>query len=368
MPKINPEIETFARIKVIGVGGSGGNAINHMIDCGIRGVEFISVNTDTQDLHKSQAKKKIHIGKNLTKGLGSGMDPDIGQKAAEETKEELQEAVKGADMLFIAGGMGGGTCSGAAPIIARVAKEEGALVVGVITKPFSFEGERRRRISLQALEALEKEVDALIVIPNDRLLVAATGETSFQDAFGMCDDVLRQAVEGISELITVPGIINIDYADIKAVMTEAGSAFMGVGRATGKDRAENAVIEAINSPLLDIEIGGAKGVLFAISGGADLTMSEVNSIAQTITQNIDPDAKVIFGAIRDNKLKKGEIKVTVIATGFGNGVHKKSLFSEKSKGKDVDISNEKADEIIDDTKDDDSDWSAIPAFLRRDKK
>jgi len=315
MPKVNPEIETFARIKVMGVGGGGNNALDHMVSSKIKGVEFIAVNTDTQDLHQALAKKKLHIGKNLTKGLGSGMDPEIGQKSAEETKAEIQEAVKGADMLFIAAGMGGGTGSGAAPVIARIAKEEGVLTVGVVTKPFSFEGERRRRIAIEALEKLEKEVDALIVIPNDRLLSATDENTSFREAFKMSDDVLKQAVEGISELITTPGIINIDYADIKAVMSNAGSAFMGIGRASGKDRAEAAASQAINSPLLDIEVSGAKGVLFSISGGDDLTMNEVNIIAERITQNIDTNARVTFGTIRDLGLKKGEIKITVIATG-----------------------------------------------------
>ncbi len=328
MPKVNPEIETFARIKVIGVGGGGGNALNHMVSAKINGVEFISVNTDTQDLHHSKADKKIHIGKNLTKGLGSGMNPTIGQSAAEETKAEVQEAIKGADMVFVAAGMGGGTGTGASPIVARIAREEGILTVGVVTRPFNFEGEQRKAIANAGIDALEKEVDALITIPNDRLLAIAGDNMSFKDAFTISDDILKQAVESISELITTPGIINIDYADIQAILREAGSAFMGIGKATGDSRAREAATEAINSPLLDIEVDGAKGVLFAISGGDDLTMSEVNEIATIITNSIDPNARVIFGTIHDDNLKKGEIKVTVIATGFEGSTQKKiSIFS-----------------------------------------
>ncbi len=375
MPKINPEIETFARIKVIGVGGGGTNAINHMIDENIEGVEFVAINTDTQDLHHSNATRKIHIGKNLTKGLGSGMNPEVGQAAAEETKAEIQEAIKGADMVFVAAGMGGGTGTGASPTVARMAKEQGILTIGVVTKPFSFEGEQRRRIAESGLEELEKEVDALITIPNDRLLSIAGDDMSFKDAFSISDDILKQAVEGISELITTPGIINIDYADIQTTLSNAGTAFMGIGRASGEGRSKDAAIEAINSPLLDMAIDGAKGVLFAISGGDDLTMSEVNEIASIITESIDSSARVIFGTIRDAKLKKGEIKVTVIATGFDTIVQKKptlnafrkdesSVISEKplKNNKKVEIEEIEEIEEIDDNEDD---WSAVPAFLRR---
>lgn len=370
MPKVNPEIETFARIKVIGVGGGGNNALNHMIDAKINGVEFIAVNTDTQDLHHSHADKKIHIGKNLTKGLGSGMNPDIGKSAAEETKAEIQEAIKGADMVFIAAGMGGGTGTGASPTVARVAKEEGILTVGVVTRPFGFEGQQRSRIAEAGIEELEKEVDALITIPNDRLLGIAGDNMSFKDAFVISDDILKQAVESISELITTPGIINIDYADIQTILRNAGSAFMGIGRATGESRAREAATEAINSPLLDIEVNGARGVLFAISGGDDLTMNEVNEIATTITESIDSDAKVIFGTIHDNKLKKDEIKVTVIATGFGSQPKKGVItpLSKREEKVEKPVKNETEDieeiEEIDDT----DDWSAVPAFLRRGKK
>ncbi len=383
MPKINPEIETFARIKVIGVGGSGANAINHMIDSKISGVEFIAINTDTQDLHHSKAQKKIHIGKNLTKGLGSGMNPEIGRASAEETKAEIQEAIKGADMVFVAAGMGGGTGTGAAPIIAKTAKEEGILTIGVVTKPFSFEGTQRQKIANEGIDELEKEVDALITIPNDRLLIVAGDNMSFKDAFAQSDDILKQAVEGISELITTPGIINIDYADIETTLSNAGAAFMGIGIKSGENRAQEAALEAINSPLLDIEVDGAKGVLFAISAGDDLTMNEVNEIASTITESIDPNARVIFGTIHDDKLKNGDIKVTVIATGFDpskqqkkasfttpflNKEEKEDEIKEDSNIKKKKIEPKDIEEIeeIDDTEDDE--WSAVPAFMRRGKK
>lgn len=316
MPNITPEIEAFARIKVLGVGGSGRNAINHMITQKVKGVDFIAINTDAQDLHHSLAKKKIHIGKNLTRGLGTGMNPDMGKRAAEETKEEIQESIKGADMIFVACGLGGGTGSGASPLVARTAKELGALTVAVVTKPFFFEGQQRGAIADSALDELRKEVDAIIVIPNDRLLSTIDRATTVKNAFATCDEVLRQAVEGISNLITTPGIINIDFADIRAIMENAGSALMGIGNASGENRAVEAAKMAINSPLLDISITGAKGVLFSIAGGEDLTMFEIQDAAKVITESIDPQAKVIFGTVRDDKLKKNEIKITVIATGF----------------------------------------------------
>lgn len=316
MAKINPEIETFARIKVVGVGGSGKNAVNHMVSSQVQGVEFIAINTDAQDLQNSLAKRKIHIGKNLTRGLGTGMNPDLGRRAAEETKEEIQEVLKGADMVFIAGGMGGGTGTGAAPVVAQTAKELGALTVGVVTRPFSFEGAQRGRLADAGLDELRKQVDALIVIPNDRLLAIVDKNTTVKSAFAMCDDVLRQAVVGISDLITTPGEINVDFADIRSVMENAGSALMGIGTASGDKRAEEAAKAAINSPLLDISIHNAKGVLFAVAGGEDLGMLEIQEAARIITESIDPNARVIFGTIHDSSLKKNEIKVTVIATGF----------------------------------------------------
>lgn len=400
MAKINPDIETIARIKVIGVGGSGKNALNHMISSKVRNVEFIAMNTDTQDLHNSLAEKKIHLGKNLTKGLGAGMNPEVGKRAAEETKAEVQDAIKGADMVFIACGMGGGTGTGAAPIVARASKEQGILTVGVVTKPFFFEGNQRMRIAEAGLAELSKEVDAIIVIPNDRLLSISGKDTSLKDAFALCDNVLRDAVEGISDLITTPGIINVDFADIRAIMADAGTALMGIGSASGENRAVAAATEAINSPLLDISINGARGVLFAISGADDLTMHEIQEAAKVITEAIDKDAKVIFGTIHDDRLKKGEIKVTVIATGFAGELPKKTLFQdrerepaplketvkvvakeEKEEKKEINNSLPSTSEYIkkqptetivieDDSFLDDAgdDWSAVPAFLRRPKK
>jgi cell division protein FtsZ len=399
MPKVNPAIETFARIKVIGIGGSGKNALNHMIVNKVRGVEFICMNTDTQDLHHSLAEKKIHIGKNITKGLGTGMNPEVGRKAAEETKAEIQDTIKGSDMVFIACGMGGGTGTGASPIVAKAAREQGILTVAVVTKPFFFEGNQRMKIADKGLEELSKEVDAIIVIPNDKLLQISDKNTNFRDAFATCDDVLRQAVEGISDLITTPGIINVDFADIKAIMSDAGSALMGIGSASGEKRAEKAALQAINSPLLEVSINGAKGVLFAISGGDDITIHEIQEAAKIITESIDKDAKVIFGTIRDEKLKKGEIKVTVIATSFPADMPRKTLFStttssviqtllkeenaqtakkeihssiknQNTNNSDFAKKPEKKPEVIEEIiiDDDAEDWSAIPAFLRRNKK
>ncbi len=397
MQKINQAIESFARIMVIGIGGSGKNAINHMITSKVKGVSFICMNTDTQDLHHSLAEKKIHIGKNLTKGLGAGMDPEVGKKAAEETKSEIQDVIKGADMIFIACGMGGGTGTGAAPIVARAAREQGILTVAVVTKPFFFEGNHRMKIAEKGIDDLAKEVDAIIIIPNDKLLQLADKNTNFKDAFSSCDNVLRQAVEGISDLITTPGIINVDFADIKTVMRDAGSALMGIGIASGEKRAEKAALAAINSPLLEVSIHGAKGVLFAISGGDDLTIHEIQEAAKVITESIDKDAKVIFGTIRDEKLKKGELKVTVIATNFPADMPRKSLFSGTTgasnqtllkednmalakkeinntingnlNGNDFMKKGDKKSEPIKDIiiEDDTDNWSAVPAFLRRKK-
>lgn len=398
MPKVNPAIETFARITVIGVGGSGKNALNHMVSSKVRNVQFIAMNTDTQDLHNSLAEQKIHLGKNLTKGLGAGMNPEVGKRAAEETKAEIQDAIKGSDMVFIAGGMGGGTGTGAAPVIARASKEQGILTVGVVTKPFFFEGNQRMRLADEGLAELKKEVDAIIVIPNDRLLSIAGKDTSFKDAFAMCDDVLRQAVEGISDLITTPGIINVDFADIKAIMADTGTALMGIGQASGEDRAVKAATEAINSPLLEVSIDGAQGVLFAIAGSDDLTIHEIQEAAKVITQSVDKDAKIIFGTIKDDRLGKGEVKVTVIATGFPQDVTtrkavvqpiridttistkkeepkeevktEEQTFSAPSEYVKKSDTNTKPERIIidDDFSDDTDDWSAVPAFLRRNKK
>ncbi len=316
MAEIKPDIETFAKIKVVGVGGSGNNAISRMIDAKIKGVEFVAINTDAQALHHSKAQEKVHIGKNLTKGLGAGMNPEIGRQAAEENRDEIQEVLKGADMVFVACGLGGGTGSGAAPIVAETAKELGALTVGVVTKPFAFEGSQRRAIAEEALENLKDRVDTLITIPNDKLLSIIDRKTTLVNAFRIVDDVLRQGVQGISDLITKPGIVNVDFADVRAIMEDSGSALMGIGIAAGDNRAVEAAKAAINSPLLELSIDGAKGVLFNISGSSDLTMLEINEAANIITENIDPNAKVIFGAVMDDQIRKGEIQVTVVATGF----------------------------------------------------
>ena len=395
MPQIKPDVEAFARIKVLGVGGSGGNAINHMINSKVKGVDFLAINTDTQDLHHSLASKKIHIGKNLTKGLGTGMNPELGKRAAEETKEELQEALKGADMVFVACGMGGGTGSGAAPIVAKIARELGVLTIAVVTRPFMFEGLQRNKIAEVAIDELKKNVDAIIVVPNDRLMSLVTKETTAKSAFAICDDILKQAVEGISDLITTPGIINIDFADIRAVIENAGSALMGIGKASGDKRAEDAAKMAINSPLLEVSINGAKGVLFSIAGGDDVTLFEIQEAAKIITESIDPNAKVIFGTVHTDKLKKDEIQITVIASGFSDmsATNKKSLFhsittpasnshvatpkhtahtpvEEKKMKQEKDKTTPTL--VIDDEKNkqisEDDDWGVVPAFLRRSNK
>jgi cell division protein FtsZ len=327
MPQVKPEVETFARIKVVGVGGSGKNATNHMINAKVKSVDFLVVNTDAQDLHNSLSKKKIHIGKNLTKGLGAGMNPEVGKRAAEETKEEIQEALKNSDMVFVAGGLGGGTCTGAGPVVAKIAREMGSLTIGVVTKPFSFEGQNRMRLAEQGLDDLSSAVDALIVIPNDKLLAAVGKDTTAKQAFAMCDEVLRQAVEGISDLITMPGTVgNIDFADIRAVLEDAGSALMGIGTASGEKRAEEAAKAAISSPLIDVSIHGAKGVLFSIAAGDDLTMWEIQEAAKIITDSVDPNAKIIFGTVKDEKLKKNEIKITVIAANFPDSHNVRKMY------------------------------------------
>lgn len=315
MPQVAPAIETFARIKVVGVGGAGGAAVNRMVEAGIEGVEFIVVNTDAQALHHSKAQKKIHIGKDTTRGLGAGADPSVGQKAAEESLDEIKAAVDGADMVFVTLGAGGGTGSGAGHIVAKAAVEGGALVVGFATKPFAFEGEKRRRNAETAIDKLRGSVDTLIVIPNDRLLQTIDRQTPLLEAFRVADDVLRQGVQGISDLITVHGLINLDFADVKAVMRNAGSALMGIGRASGENRAIQAAQQAVESPLLEVSIDGARGILFNVIGGMDMSMHEINTAAETITAAADPDANIIFGATINPELE-GEVIITVVATGF----------------------------------------------------
>jgi cell division protein FtsZ len=420
--KITPEIETFARIRVVGVGGGGGNAINHMINSKVKSVEFIAINTDAQDLHRSLAKRKIHVGKNLTRGLGAGMNPDLGRRAAEETRQEIQEALQGSDMVFITCGMGGGTGTGAAPTVARIAKEQGALVVAVVTKPFFFEGQLRRDIAEQGLTELKGEVDAFIVIPNDKILSIIDPGVTAKNAFAMCDEILRQAVEGVSDIITNNGDINADFNDIKTIMEGAGPALMGIGVSEGDRRAQDAATQAVNSPLLDVSIKGAKGVLFVIAGSEDLGMLEIQEASVVITESVDKNAKIIFGLMKDERLKKGQIRLIVIATGFPDAENataplkmpERSLFTMPAKEQQevrgkiyndlikptpaqveeepelfdepvrkeeprrkeepiVTATPQKKDEptlppVVPATDDEDEVWGAIPSFLRRHKK
>jgi cell division protein FtsZ len=408
--RVTPEIETFARIRVVGVGGSGCNAINHMINSKVKGVEFIAVNTDAQDLHRSLAKRKIHIGKNLTRGLGAGMNPELGRRAAEETRQEIQEAIQGSDMVFITCGMGGGTGTGGASVVAKISKELGALTIAVVTRPFAFEGAQRTEIADRGLVDLKKEVDAYLIIPNDKLLSIVEAQTTAKNAFALADEILRQAVEGVSDIITTPGEINTDFNDIKTIMEDAGPALMGIGIADGDNRARDAAAQAVNSPLLDVSINGAKGILFVVAGSEDLGILEVQEAAKVINESVDKNAKVIFGIMRDEKLKKGQIRIIVIATGFPeteneNRGLERSLFAmapkeqreERSKvmpeTKRVEITPDPADEapakperaepivtaqpqrridnemikppVVDE---EDETWGAIPSFLRRHKK
>lgn len=361
MAQIKPEIETFARIKLVGVGGSGSNAVERMSSSKIKGIEILAINTDTQDLHHTNVSTKVRIGKNATRGLGAGMNPEIGRLAAEENRDEIRSALKGADMVFITCGLGGGTGTGASPVIAEIAKEIGALTVAVVTKPFSFEGNQRARIAESGLTQLRERVDTLVTIPNDRILNIIDRKVSILNAFSIVDDVLLQAVQGISDLIIMPGIINIDFADVRAIMSEAGPALLGIGRASGNERALAAAKAAINSPLLEISIAGAKGVLFNISGGADISMLEINEAAKIITESIDPDAKVIFGAVQDRSLRKGEIKITVIATGFNSSLRAAPLFNQIKAEKEK-KNNEQFKSLEEETE-----WE-VPTFLRKKKK
>jgi cell division protein FtsZ len=347
------EMQQFADIKVIGVGGGGNNAINRMIEAGLKGVEFISVNTDSQALFLSKAEKKIQVGEKLTKGLGAGADPEIGMKAAQENEDDILRALQGADMVFVTAGMGGGTGTGGAPVIARLAKQVGALTVGVVTKPFSFEGRKRNQQAEIGIQELKNEVDSLITIPNDRLLQVVDKNTAFNDAFRIADDILRQGVQGISDLIAVPGVINCDFADVKTVMKNTGSALMGIGRAKGDNRAAEAARMAVSSPLLETSIEGARGVLFNISGGSNLTLFEINEAAEIIHQSADVEANIIFGA-NINDVLEDEVMVTVIATGFDA---KKPVLSEPVLRSSRPV--ESAQSILD--KND----LEIPPFLRR---
>lgn len=315
MPQIKPDIETFAKIKVVGVGGSGGSAVDRMVKTNIRGVDFVVMNTDVQALHHNSADHKLHIGKTITRGLGAGMDPEMGKRSAEEARNEIRESLKDSNMVFITCGLGGGTGSGASPVIAEVAREAGALTVAVVTRPFGFEGPQRKAIADQAYEELARKVDTIITIPNDRVLQIIDKKTSLLEAFKIVDDVLRQGVQGISELITVPGLINVDFADVKSIMSDTGSALMGIGHGSGENRAIEAAKAAISSPLLELSIEGAKGILFTITGGSNLGMQEVSDAAEVITASTDKEVRVIFGTVIDESLGD-DIRITVIATGF----------------------------------------------------
>lgn len=387
----------LAKIKVVGVGGGGGNAITRMAEEIPKGIELIAINTDIQDLNHTKAKKKIHVGKNLTRGLGTGMNPEIGRQAAEENRSEITDALKGADMIFIAAGFGGGTGTGAGPIVAEVAKELGILTVAVVTRPFSFEGAKRGQIAHEGIIKLRDKVDTLITIPNDKIFSLINKDTSLLKAFEAIDEVLKNSVCGITELIMAPGIINVDFADVKTIMEGTGSAVIGIGKASGKDRAVNAANAAINSPLIESSIEGAKGVLFSVSGKRDLKMSEVNDVARIISDSVDPAARIIFGAYNDRDLEKGQIKVTLVATGFGAEMSKSSvllpnlfiastqkpsiepirdiedekdekksgrgIFQGPSKGK-----NSEKEEIASQNKKEKEDILDIPAFLRRKRR
>lgn len=391
MPEIKPaDIQTFATIKVVGVGGAGGAAVNRMIDAGVHGVEFIAINTDAQALHNSKAEKKIHIGRDTTRGLGAGADPSVGQQAAEESSEDIKKNIEGADLIFITIGAGGGTGSGAGHVVASIAHDLGILVVGVATKPFSFEGEKRRQNAEWAITRLGQQVDTLITIPNDRLLQTIDRRTPLLETFKIADDVLRQGVQGISELITEHGLINLDFADVKTIMQHAGSALMGIGRANGENRAVQAAQQAIESPLLEVSIDGARGVLFNITGGYDMSMHEINEAAEVITNAVAPDANIIFGATLKPELED-ELIITVIATGFDSAYfHRNPLQDTKAVEPDVSSEEEVKEEDIskidmnlssqstaheDFTKEETpkniwnyDDEADTPAFLRRRKK
>jgi len=349
-----PQSTDFAKIKVAGVGGAGSNAVNRMIEEGIGGVDFIAINTDAQALLLSDAPQRIQIGQKLTRGLGAGGNPVIGQEAAEESREALAEVLKGSDMVFLTAGIGGGTGTGAAPIIAQVAKTVGALTIGVVTKPFSFEGTRRRQVAEEGIERLKEEVDTLIVIPNDRLLEIVDRRASVQDAFQVADDVLRQGIQGISELITVPGLINLDFNDVRSIMGEGGAALMAIGHGSGDNRAMEAAQRATTSSLLDVSIDGARGILFNVTGGPDMSLFEVNEAAEIIRETAHPDVNVLFGAVIDPQME-GQIKITVIATGFHASADQRMLTVPMSESMrvPVDLGVYEAEELD------------IPAFLRR---
>lgn len=363
MLEFDMDQDDFAKIKVVGVGGGGNNAVNRMIDAGVKGVEFLVFNTDRQALKNSNAETKIQLGEKITKGLGAGANPEIGEQAAEESLDEIREALDGADMVFITAGMGGGTGTGAAPVIADVAKELGLLTVGVVTKPFTFEGRKRAKSAELGINALKGKVDTLVIIPNDRLLSIADKKTSFSQAFEMADDILKQGIQGISDLISVPNLINLDFADVKTIMYDKGIAHMGIGRASGDDRATEAAKLAINSPLLETSIEGAKSVLLNITAGSDLGIFEVNEAADLIRDCVSEDANIIFGAGIDESLKD-EVKITVIATEFDQYKDDKKYKKDKK----VDLGQKSPIESLEDNDDEDNGELKIPSFLRINRK
>lgn len=349
MLEFDVDMDQFAQIKVVGVGGGGSNAVNRMVESGLKGVEFIAINTDKQALYSSKAEHKLQIGEKLTKGLGAGANPEIGQRAAAESKEDIYRRLEGADMVFVTAGMGGGTGTGAAPIVSEIAKEMGILTVGVVTKPFTFEGKKRMSHAQIGIDELREKVDTLVTIPNDRLLQVIEKKTTMLDAFKIADDVLKQGVQGISDLIAVPGLVNLDFADVKTIMLEQGLAHMGIGSAVGENRASEAAKQAIQSPLLETSIKGAKGVLLNITGGAGLGLFEVNEAAELVTEAADEDANIIFGAVINEDLED-ELRITVIATGFDNA----PLTEEEINKKDKSVEEKKKEDSLD-----------IPVFLRR---
>jgi cell division protein FtsZ len=363
-------METFAKIKVVGIGGGGGNILSRMNRGQLHGVDFIVINTDVQDLHKTGIREKLHIGKNISKGLGAGMNPEIGRQAAEESRPQIEEMLRGADMVFLTAGMGGGTGTGAISIVAEIARDLGILTVAVVTKPFFFEGSQRTQIAEEGLIKLRDRVDAYLVVPNDRIFNIIDQNTPLNEAFEAIDEILKDSVRGVAELINVPGIINTDFADIKTVLQEAGMALIGIGKASGSDRAINAVKAAVGSPLFEISPSGARGVLFSVMGN-DLKMVEINEAAKYVGELVDPSAKIIFGAMEDNRLKKGEIKVMVIAAGFNglvkyNNEKQQAIFSEKERVEKIEKppfvmkKEEQQKKMNDDTLE-------VPAFLRRKK-
>ncbi len=382
MGQIKTNFQSFINIKVVGVGGAGGNAITRMQGASkIRGVEFVAINTDTQDLHYTTAKYKLNIGKNITRGMGTGMNPEVGKMAAEESKDEIAKVLRGAEMVFITAGFGGGTGSGASPVIAQIAKELGCLTVSVVTKPFTFEGIQRERIAQEAVENIRENTDALILIKNDKIFSIIDKDTPLLQAFLAIDEILKSSVEGISDLITQPGIVNVDFADVKSVLQNAGTALVGVGKANGEDRAKKAMISAIESPLLENSIDGARGILFNI-GGNNLRMQEIQDAGEIIRERVDSEAKIIFGAFEDRRLKKNDLKVTILATGFDSNFvrhsnNQGSILSILEKNEDKkkeDIGPEKnllepkEDKKTKEKEKEEKDFFEIPAFLRRKKK